>query len=44
MKVLEDIDLKEMEVNVLNTRKTKTGGIILEVEAPEAADLLAGKL
>lgn len=40
-KVQEDIDLKEMGVNVLNTRKLKTGGILLEIETPESRSLNA---
>jgi len=40
-KLANKIDMKEMMVNVLNTGKTKAGEILLEVDAPEIADLLA---
>jgi len=43
VKVKENIDLKEVGVDVVNTR-TNTGSILLEVCSPKAADLLDGKL
>jgi len=40
-KLVNKIDMKEIRVNVFNTGKTKSGGILLEVDAPEVVDLLA---
>ncbi|CAI6360091.1 unnamed protein product [Macrosiphum euphorbiae] len=43
-KVAGAIDLKSLGVNVLTTRKTRTGGILLEVVGADKADLLADKI
>ncbi|KAL4108265.1 hypothetical protein QTP88_018496 [Uroleucon formosanum] len=43
-KVSGSINLQSLGVKVLTTRKTRTGGILLEVEGNEKATLLAGKI
>jgi len=44
MRKVKDTNLTEMGLEVLNTRKTRTGGILLDVDDPEASDRLAGIL
>ncbi|XP_022180910.1 uncharacterized protein LOC111041066 [Myzus persicae] len=43
-KVSGSINLQSLGVKVLTTRKTRAGGILLEVEGSEKATLLAGKI
>jgi len=43
-KVSGSINLQSLGVKVLTTRKTRAGGILLEVEGNEKATLLAGKI
>jgi hypothetical protein len=43
-KVSTSINLQSLGVKVLTTRKTRAGGILLEVEGNEKATLLAGKI
>jgi len=43
-RVMEGVNLKEIDVEIINTRRTKTGAILLEVKEKEAADLLAGRI
>ncbi|CAI6360636.1 unnamed protein product [Macrosiphum euphorbiae] len=43
-KVSRSINLQSLGVKVLTTRKTRAGGILLEVEGNEKATLLAGKI
>lgn len=43
-KVSGAINLQSLGVKVLTTRKTRAGGILLEVEGDEKATLLAGKI
>jgi len=43
-KVLEEIHLQEMGVEVCRTRRTKTGSILLEVKGKSGADALASRL
>ncbi|XP_060855818.1 uncharacterized protein LOC132933568 [Metopolophium dirhodum] len=43
-KVSGSINLQSLGVKVLTTRKTRAGGILLEVEGIEKATLLAGKI
>lgn len=38
------VDLNSLQITVVNTRKTKEGGILLEVKEKEKADVLAQKL
>lgn len=43
-KISGSINLQSLGVKVLTTRKTRAGGILLEVEGNEKATLLAGKI
>ncbi|XP_060881839.1 uncharacterized protein LOC132953400 [Metopolophium dirhodum] len=43
-KVAGAINLQSLGINVLTTRKTRTGGILLEVEGADKAELLAEKI
>jgi hypothetical protein len=43
-KVSGSINFQSLGVKVLMTRKTRAGGILLEVEGNEKATLLAGKI
>jgi len=43
-KVLDEIDLQEMGVEVCRTKRTKTGSILLEVKGKSGADALASRL
>jgi len=43
-KVLSEVDLIEIGVEVTGTRRTKAGAILLEIKDKEGADRLAGKL
>jgi len=43
-KVAEEINLQSLGINVLTTRKTRTGGILLEVDGADKAELLAEKI
>lgn len=42
--VVRTVDLKKIGVMVHNTRQTRTGGILLEVDSPEGANTLAEKV
>jgi len=43
-KVMADVNLGDMDVDVLRTRRTKTGAILVEVQDKNKADLLAERL
>lgn len=43
-KVSNGVNLTELDVKILNTRRTKTGGILLEVGSQEEANALADKV
>lgn len=42
--MVRSVDLKKIGVTVRNTRQTRTGGILLEVDLPKSADMLAEKV
>jgi len=43
-KVLDEVDLQKMGVEVCRARRTKTGSILLEVKKKSGADALASRL
>ncbi|CAI6369044.1 unnamed protein product [Macrosiphum euphorbiae] len=43
-KVMSEVNLQEIGVEVSNTRRTKAGGILLEIKGKAGADLLAERL
>lgn len=43
-KAKEKVNLEELQIVVINTRKVKTGSILLKIKGKEEADLLATKL